>query len=178
MLLQQHQKRLVFHLQNLLKQKDQRLEWLFKRIQQQHPGQRIHQRSQRLDEIEQRMYHYMQSSLRHNRARLGEISAHLLRATPHHRIKQHLSDCRYLSHRLLTALRHRFDQDTQRLTTLSRTLDSVSPLATLGRGYAIVRRPIDGAVIRSYRDVNAGDEIEARLARGKLICDVKSKSRE
>lgn len=177
-LLQQHQKRLVFHLQNLLKQKEQRLEWLLKRIQQQHPGQRIHQRSQRLDEIEQRLYRSIRSSLRHNRTRLGEISAHLLSATPHHRIEQHLSDCRYLSHRLLTALQHRFEHYRQQLTTLSRTLDSVSPLATLGRGYAIVRRPVDGAVIRSYKDVNTGDEIEARLARGKLICDVKNKSRE
>ena len=175
-LLQQHQKRLVFHLNNQLSQKEQRLQWLIKRVQQQHPGQRIRQRIQRLDELEQRLHRGMRSSLRHNLIRLGEISAHLLRATPHHKIEQYLSRCRHLSHQLITALKHLLDRHRQQLTTLSRTLDSVSPLATLGRGYAIVRRLSDGRVIRSYKDAKTGDEIEARLAKGSLICDVKDKS--
>jgi exodeoxyribonuclease VII large subunit len=173
--LQQHQKRLVFHQNNLLNQKQQRLQWVLRRIQQQHPGQKIRQSIQRLDELEQRLYRGIVTSLRHNRVRLGEISAHLLRATPHHRIEQYLSDCNHLSHRLITALKHLLDRYRQQLRTLSRTLDSVSPLATLGRGYAIVRRLSTGEVIHSYKEVNNGDEIETRLATGKLICNVKDR---
>jgi len=172
-LIQQQQKRLVFHLNNQLKQKTQRLHWQLKRIQQQHPGQQIRQSIQRLDELEQRLHRGIRSSQRHHLARLGEISAHLLRATPHHRIEQYQAGCQHLSHQLISTLKHLLDRHRQHLMTLSRTLDSVSPLATLGRGYAIVRRLSDGAVIRSYQDANTGDKVEARLAKGRLICDVK-----
>lgn len=175
-LLQQQQKRLIFHLNNQLNQKEQGLHWLMKRIQQQHPGQRIRQRVQRLDELEQRLHRGIRSSLRHHLVRLGEVSAHLLSVTPHHRIAQYLDRCRYLSHQLTIALKHLLDRHRQQLMILSRTLDSVSPLATLGRGYAIVRRLSDGTVMRSYKDAKTGDEIEARLAKGRLICDVKDKA--
>lgn len=174
-LLQQHQKRLVLHLNNQIAQREKHRQWLLKRIQQQHPGQRIRLRFQRLDELEQRMHRGMRTSLRHNLVRLGEISAHLLRATPRHVIEQYQSRCRHLSHQLIIALRHLLDRNRQRLTISSRTLDSVSPLATLGRGYAIVRRLPDGTVLRSYKDARTGDKIEARLSRGRLICDVKDK---
>ncbi|HEY4732659.1 MAG TPA: exodeoxyribonuclease VII large subunit [Gammaproteobacteria bacterium] len=172
-LLQQYQKRLIYYLNNQLQQKETRLQWLLKRIRQQHPGQRIRQRAQRLDELEQRLHRGVRSTLRHDLVRLGEITAHLLRATPQHKIAQYQSRCRHLSHQLITSLRYLLERYRQQLSTLSRTLGSVSPLATLGRGYAIIRRVSDGRVIRSYQDAKTGDEIEARLATGRLICDVK-----
>jgi exodeoxyribonuclease VII large subunit len=160
---------------NQLNHRQQHLQWLMKRIRQQHPGQRIHQRAQRLDELEQRLLRGIRSTLRHNLVRLGEISAHFLRATPHHKIEQYQSGCQHLYHQLTVALRHLLDRHRHKVTALSRALDSVSPLATLGRGYAIVHRISDGKVIRSYQDAKTGDEIEARLAKGRLICAVKDK---
>ena len=46
-------------------------------------------------------------------------------------------------------------------------LDSLSPLGTLQRGYAIVTDS-EGKVLRDAREVEVGDEVEARLAAGKL----------
>jgi exodeoxyribonuclease VII large subunit len=43
-------------------------------------------------------------------------------------------------------------------------LRTLSPLATLDRGYAIVRR--EGAVVRSAAALSSGDEIDVRLAEG------------
>jgi exodeoxyribonuclease VII large subunit len=48
----------------------------------------------------------------------------------------------------------------------------VSPLATLSRGFAVVKRASDGAVITDASSVAVGDEIEARLARGTLTARV------
>jgi len=45
-------------------------------------------------------------------------------------------------------------------------LESVSPTATLARGYAIVQRDRDGAVVRSVGDVAAGDALTVRVADG------------
>ncbi|MGQ9905132.1 MAG: exodeoxyribonuclease VII large subunit, partial [Anaerolineae bacterium] len=45
-------------------------------------------------------------------------------------------------------------------------LEAVSPQATLARGYAIVQRDRDGAVVRSVNDVAAGDALTVRVADG------------
>ena len=55
----------------------------------------------------------------------------------------------------------------QRLALAARTLDAVSPLATLGRGFAVVSRVADGTLLRDAAQAPVGTEIEARLARGR-----------
>ena len=55
-----------------------------------------------------------------------------------------------------------------RLAGLARALASVSPLATLARGYSILREGDGGPVVRRADPVRAGDALEARLAEGRL----------
>ncbi len=55
---------------------------------------------------------------------------------------------------------------------MSRALDAVSPLATLSRGYAIVRRLPEGTVLRRADEVRRGDAVEAQLGKGRLRCRV------
>jgi exodeoxyribonuclease VII large subunit len=68
-------------------------------------------------------------------------------------------------------LRHRIETLLSRLqaqlTTQTQVLNTVSPLATLERGYAIVTRA-DGSVLQDAAEVQSGDEIEARLKRGSV----------
>ena len=59
----------------------------------------------------------------------------------------------------------------ERLSPLVRTLNAVSPLATLDRGYAIVSR-VSGGIVRSAAEVGPGTLIEARLAVGKITAKV------
>jgi len=47
-------------------------------------------------------------------------------------------------------------------------LRALSPAATLERGYAIVQRAADGTVLRDPSDVEDGEELRVRLARGDL----------
>jgi exodeoxyribonuclease VII large subunit len=55
---------------------------------------------------------------------------------------------------------------------VERSLRSLSPLATLERGYAIVTQVESGAVLTESTDVSAGDTIGVRLARGSLAAKV------
>ena len=55
-----------------------------------------------------------------------------------------------------------------------RALDAVSPLATLARGFAIVKRA-DGSVLTDAAAVAVGEQIEATLASGKLTARVTGK---
>ena len=150
----------------------QRLEWIHKRLAQQHPGQRLRQQAQRLDDLEQRLRLSLRTQLRHREARLVGLNAHLLRHSPAPRIRQLGLDCSESLRRLHTAVEHRLSLYRARLSALMRELDAVSPLATLERGYAIVTVTETGKVVYDASEMRAGDRIEARLAHGSLSCTV------
>ena len=97
-----------------------------RRLALQHPGARLAQRGQRLDELELRLTAAARLALERRRARLGLA--------------------------------------VQGLGTLS-------PLATLARGYAIVTRA-DGRLLRAAGEVAIGDEVQARLGQGRLTARV------
>ena len=168
--LQRHAGRLQLHLRQRMDRKRQDLLWLTKRLQQLHPGQRLRQQAQRLDELEQRLKNAERAGLRHATARLTEICAHLLRYSPAPRLRQWQAQTDYLAQRLHNAWHRGQERYCERLASLSRALDTVSPLATLGRGYAIVTRLPDRGLLRDAADVAPGARVEARLARGRLLC--------
>jgi exodeoxyribonuclease VII large subunit len=71
-----------------------------------------------------------------------------------------------------TAIRGRMDRNRRRLGETAARLDALSPLAVLGRGYALARRESDGRIVRSDRDVSVGDPIELQLASGRIGAEV------
>jgi len=62
-----------------------------------------------------------------------------------------------------------------RLEKAMATLQVVSPLATLERGYAIVTRDQDDKLLQYADQVEVGDPISARLAHGELQCRVEKR---
>lgn len=65
------------------------------------------------------------------------------------------------------AINNRLVARKYQLTTLSRALDAVSPLSTLGRGYAIVRKT-DGSIVRDANSLKIGEELSTQLQRGSV----------
>ena len=61
---------------------------------------------------------------------------------------------------------------TAQLAARTTQLATLSPLATLARGYAVVRRVQDGHVLISASDAKAGTALDLRLADGSLRADV------
>ena len=53
----------------------------------------------------------------------------------------------------------------QRFGALAASLDAMSPLKVLGRGYAMVQGE-DGTILRSSRDVSPGDRVNVTLGEG------------
>ena len=76
--------------------------------------------------------------------------------------------------RLHTALRRRQDRAQSRVRESAGRLNTLSPLAVLGRGYAVAWNADRTRALRSATDVNAGDRIRVTLASGELDCDVRS----
>ncbi len=154
-----------------LVQGSQRLEWLMGRLRLQHPGVRLRQQAQRLDELENRLLRDWGHRLRHHHARLEQLHETLKRHSPAVRLGATRSRTAELQRRLRAALDHELVRQRQRLGSLGRALDTVSPLATLARGYAIVRTE-DGQIVRSVRQAPIGTRVETRLAKGVLVSTV------
>lgn len=69
------------------------------------------------------------------------------------------------------AMTMRLDEARQRLGLAAASLDALSPLAVLQRGYAIAQDG-DGRLLRSSNSVAVGDAVRLRLASGGLDCRV------
>jgi exodeoxyribonuclease VII large subunit len=72
-----------------------------------------------------------------------------------------------------TAIEQQLEEAKNRLGLAAASLDALSPLAVLQRGYAISQRE-DGRLLRDAREVILGDSIKVRLARGRLGARVES----
>ncbi|MDD5462714.1 MAG: exodeoxyribonuclease VII large subunit [Methylococcales bacterium] len=166
--------RLQQQMQRKLSQKQQSLVWLSKRLQQQHPGQKLARNAQRIDELELRLSQAMQTRLRHSKGLVEAITAKLWQHNPAVPINNYKQKQDYLNKRLIAAIRHRLEQLNQRLLNNSQTLHAVSPLATLNRGYALVIRQTSGEIIRSTVQLKPGDKVKTRLAEGRFISRIEA----
>ncbi len=160
-----------------------------------HPGARLLQQEQRLDDLEQRLAIALRSSIHDDRSRLSDLYARLIHGSPERMVQRlHMRHVE-LAARLGQAMEERLAREKPRVEVLERlhramaarvsrvenrlnlavrTLNTASPLATIARGFAVVLRP-DGSLVTDADRVDIGSEITARLARGKLKARVTGK---
>jgi exodeoxyribonuclease VII large subunit len=111
---------------------------------------------------ELRLAQSINGGLRAKRELLGSFAAKRVLQDP----KNYIDDKRllldHLQERLSHAMSGGLHSGKERFASLAAALDAMSPLKVLGRGYAIARKS-DGAVIKSAKDVEAGERIAIRL---------------
>jgi exodeoxyribonuclease VII large subunit len=114
------------------------------------------------------------------RARLGESQrrlAHVRRKLETLDIGRRLAGMRTrlstADARLRPSMERRLDHADARLRTLAGRLESLSPLAVLGRGYAVAWNADRSRALRRASEASQGDRIRVTLARGELVCDVR-----
>ena len=78
--------------------------------------------------------------------------------------QQRVSDQRS---RMRTSIRHRIEREEQRIAHLLTQVRTLSPQATLDRGYAIALLA-DGQIVRDEQMVAVGATVDIRVARGRL----------
>jgi len=137
----------------------------------------LHRLAQRLDELSFRKGSAMGRLLQQNHLHLTELTAAVLRHDPRQQLgvaRERLTACRMHLDRTLERKVH---ESTVCLNALDARLHSLSPLAVLERGYALV---VDaaGGVVRSITQVDPGDEVTTRLTDGAFISRVVSKTKK
>ena len=149
----------------------QRVDQAFLKLQALRPQLRLERGRNRLDALRHRLGLAWQAPAARRGERLSRLLRHLDQAHPRRRLEAHRHRLA-LVQRALAALPARLVEPRRlQLRGLARALESVSPLATLGRGYAIVFDE-NGQVLRRAADARDGDRLRARLADGELALKV------
>lgn len=160
--------RLGERMQQRLREGAVKLQGLSRRLQARHPVQRLRQHAQRLDELEQRLGRAAGRAIGAKRERVTRGRIHLARFSPANRVARLTDRLTAFDRRLQRAMTEGLLRARARVALSAAQLDALSPLATLGRGYAIVRRESDGRVLRSSAEVAVGERVSAQLAHGRL----------
>ena len=147
----------------------QRLEWLRTRLR--HPGERLQQQAQRLDGLELRLVRAVDHQLLRCHTRLNTLVLRQKPLQPRLRIHQLSQQVSQHHASLVKNMQRHLQAQQQRLAEAARLLQTVSPLNTLQRGYAIATDS-HHKVITNSSQVAPGDSINARLAEGELQCRV------
>ena len=87
--------------------------------------------------------------------------------------EQRLDD---LCQQLVRGVGHVLQLQKQRTEGAAARLEAVSPLAVLGRGYAIVFKEPELTIVRDARTLKAGDLIRSRVAKGEFTAKVETAS--
>ena len=170
--LTQLQQRLSRAVRRQLAQQQPRLMQLQQRLQQLHPQRRLEQQQQRLDELQLRLQRRMQQHLQTARRQHSYLQQSLQHLSPAKAIKQQQLQLQQLAKRLQQAQLQQLKQHKFNLIQLSKQLHTVSPLATLARGYSIAFDAQQQVVTRNSQ-LAPGDKVTVKLAEGAFEAEVK-----
>ena len=115
----------------------------------------------------------MRRQLLSSRHLLQTVRGELVQLSPALSVQRSIARLAQLRQRLVTGAQTVLSTADHRTALLGRALHSVSPLATLDRGYAIVKDASTDKVLLRAHDVDKGNDIRARLSKGELVATVK-----
>lgn len=136
----------------------------------------LEDRAQTLDYMLRRMAAGIRRQIASNQQDVALQRNALIQQSPAVRVERSIGRLRNVQQRLTTAGRRSISDLKHRLQLAMRSLHSVSPLATLERGYAVVLDADSGKALTDVSTVKAGSEIRARLHSGELLATVKEVS--
>lgn len=142
-----------------------------------HPGARLRQHAQRLDELDTRLVRAVRATLARTTTRVSQASALLQRSSPALRLRALRVRLAVAQRALAAAGRRNLVAARARLESAMRTLNATGPRATLERGYAIVMTGT-GRVLRDAAETVPGATLDVRLWRGSLAATVTSTTPE
>ncbi|MBU4271387.1 MAG: exodeoxyribonuclease VII large subunit [Planctomycetes bacterium] len=125
-----------------------------------------------LRQVERRLAAALRSRAEAARSRLDGIARSVVFRRPFQRVFELSRRLDDLGGRAARAVRGLVRLARQRTDTATARLESLSPLAVLGRGYSLTQRAADGRLIRSADELSTGQQITTRFARGQATSRV------
>ncbi|MDN6298074.1 MAG: exodeoxyribonuclease VII large subunit [Halomonas sp.] len=166
----EQQRRLKHAMRARLERDSQRLDALRARLR--HPGETLGHKRQQLKALTVRLERAAHKSHAERQSALAQLEKRLKNHHLDRRHRQESERLAALAGRLENAMRQQLQTRQARLTSAARELNAVSPLAVLGRGYAIAQ-DAQGQIIHRAADTAPSQRLKLRLGEGSLSVEVK-----
>lgn len=152
----------------------QHQESLAARLSRQSPQRKAQSDMQRLDDSTLRLQRALQQRITTSATKLGHLQRSLLGHHPQHKIGLTRQALDAAGDRIKRAATRKLRDQGLQLGSLQTQLRNLSPLATLARGYAVVRNA-QGQPLRNASESAVGDELRVQLSQGELAATVTAK---
>lgn len=127
-----------------------------------------------LDLVRQRLVNSLRQQTQRARLRLDSVASRRCFSRPLERIQEQSHRLDDLEGRLKRGMKQAIESSKQQLQSFASSLNALSPLAVLERGYSLTKRISDGALVRDASTVAVGDQISTLLAHGSVISEVRA----
>jgi exodeoxyribonuclease VII large subunit len=135
------------------------------------PARPLRDLERRVDDAVRRLRHAARAMLARATHRVDIATAGLRAHGPFARLATGRQRLAHVEERLTAGIARASQGSQHRLAAAVGRLDSLSPLAVLGRGYSLTRRP-GGEIVRDAAGLLPGEAVEVLLGRGSLDCRV------
>ena len=156
----------------------QELDFLSRRLSQSSPAAIVSRQMDWLKNLKQVLTGAMRHDLLKRSRAIELVRTRLLQRSPAIEVQHSVNYLAELNQRLKSIGTASVDRLQNRLKLAERALHSVSPLATLERGYAIVSEAESGKILSDASATKPGRKITARLAHGSLAATVDKVNKE
>ncbi|AJD91414.1 exodeoxyribonuclease VII large subunit [Jeotgalibacillus malaysiensis] len=138
------------------------------------PGKLIEPHAQLLDRLNERLYRESAMIVQKAEIKRERIHERLIRLNPGSQIERKKNSLERLIDRLENTAAKKVNSDRQRFIQAAASLEALSPLKIMNRGYSLVFNE-SNELIKSSNQVKNGDKIKVSLQTADLICSVEEK---
>ena len=148
--------------------KSQLSDWINKRLSQSSPKMTVKRQIEKSNNLKKILSSSILQNLSKQDKNIHQLKSNLNEVSPRLKIHTQLSRIKELNQKITSCSDHLLEGLNNRIKLASKTLNSVSPLRTLDRGYAIARDAKTKNVIMSADNIEIENDIEVKLAKGKI----------
>ena len=123
---------------------------------------------QRTDEYSIRLKHQIENKTSLKRIALTEISSRVNELNPAHKIVRQIEKVGHLQSQFKKSIKIILDKANHETSRLSHMLETVSPISTLERGYAIVTDTKTNSIVTNTSELRSGDQLRIRLSKAEI----------
>jgi exodeoxyribonuclease VII large subunit len=141
------------------------------RLMQVHPEQQLRIHQQKSDELSLRLTQVINRLLQSTKHKPQQLDQRLNRLAPNKKIDEYQTKVKQLKQRLIYAKQNHLQHKNKLFVHVIEQLQLVSPLATIARGYGVVRDK-DRKVVSSVTQVSTDNEISVQISDGVIKAKV------
>ena len=148
--------------------KSQLSDWINKRLSQSSPKMTVKRQMEKSNNLRKMLSNSILQNLAKQDKNIHQLKSNLNEVSPRLKIHVQLSRIKELDQKIVSCSDHFLEGLNNRMMLASKTLNSLSPLRTLDRGYAIARDAKTKNVIMSADTIEIENDIEVKLAKGEI----------